>query len=634
MSASAVRAGKAFVEITANDTQFQRGMKRVQHSVVRLGNMMRQIGSGMTIAGGAMGLPMIMAARSAATFEDALLELQGAAGDLSGGDLKRVRDEAIRMSQAMGVAPASIAQAFALLVKAGMPLEDALKGGAKAAVEFARVSGVEAAQAAEFMSDAMKVFDVSASEAADTLSAAADSSSTSIASMVESFALVASVAKGTGQTLFGISQGFAALAQYGIKGEEAGTGIKTMLLKLVAPSNDAKEALATLGISMGDLVDKSGTLLPLAQLASVFRKAMAGMDQGAREAMLANEALVKVFDVRGIRVIQAFADIGEEGFDRIATAMETSRTVTEKFRIAMSGISGSFSVLYSAVERLSIAFATGLGPSLSTAAWFAAGFIDRVAWVLENVPFIAPILGGMATALFGLGAAALFTSGLLAAMNFGLKNIINFKTTFVMAVRAMTSVVGGMSLALVRLNAQLLLMRARIYAIPVWGWALAGLAVVGGAVAYAFSGSKAKAKPKGSGIKRDEAREALGAAEAAGMAAAGPKARGEALGTFTASVAAQLGIGPALTAQEQTADNTGRMADGVDALVRQGEARVPGAAALQAGMAPPGVRGGVAARSDRDLVSMSERAAIAAEESRGYLRQLVEKAKNGGLAFA
>lgn len=634
MSASAVRAGKAFVEITANDTDFQRGMKRVQHSVVRLGNMMRQIGSGMTIAGGAMGLPMVMAARSAATFEDALLELKGAAGDLSGGDLQRVRDEALRLSKAMGVAPESVAQAFALLVKAGMPLEDALKGGAKAAVEFARVSGVDATQAAEFMSDAMKVFDVSASQAADTLSAAADSSSTSIASMVESFALVASVAKGTGQTLFGISQGFAALAQYGIKGEEAGTGIKTMLLKLVAPSNEAKEALATLGISMGDLVDKSGTLLPLAQLSAVFRKAMAGMDKGAREAMLANEALVKVFDVRGIRVIQAFADIGEDGFDRIATAMETSRTVSEKFEIAMSGITGSFEKLYSSVKRMAIAFMVNAAPALAMFAAAAVPVMDALSFILTNVPFIAPILAIMATALFGLGMAALFTSGFLAAMNFGLKNIINFKTTFVAAVRAMTSVVGGMSIALVRLNAQLLLLRARIYAIPIWGWALAGLAVAGGAIAYAFSGSEAKAKPNGSGIKRDQAREALGGADATAMAAAGPKARGESLATFSASIAAQLGIGPALTAQEQTADNTSRMADGVDALVRQGEARVPGAAALQAGMAPPGVRGGVAARSDRDLVSMSERAAIAAEESRGYLRQLVEKAKNGGLAFA
>lgn len=652
MSASAVRAGKAFVEITANDTDFQRGMKRVQHSVVRLGNMMRQIGSGMAIAGGAMGLPMVMAARSAATFEDALLELQGAAGNLSGGDLKRVREEALRLSQAMGIAPESVAQAFALLVKAGMPLKEALSGGAKAAVEFARVSGVDATQAAEFMSDAMKVFDVSASQAADTLSAAADSSSTSIASMVESFALVASVAKGTGQTLFGISQGFAALAQYGIKGEEAGTGIKTMLLKLVAPSNEAKEALATLGISMGDLVDKSGTLLPLTQLASVFRKAMAGMDKGAREAMLANEALVKVFDVRGIRVIQAFADIGEDGFNEIARAMETSRTVSEKFDIAMSGITGSFEKLYSSVKRMAIAFMVGAAPALSMFASAAVPVMDALSFILTNVPFIAPVLATMATALFGLGMAALFTSGLLAAMNFSLKNLINFKTTFVAAVRAMTSVIGGMSVAVGGLNKALLLTRLRIFAIPGWGWALAGLAVAGGALAWAFSGTKAK--PKGSGIKRDQPREALGGADAAAMAAAGPKARGEALGTFSASIAAQLGIGPALTAQEQTAENTGRMADGVDALVRQGQARVPGAvlqrggdaaaerarkqvpgaAALQAGMAPPGVRGGVAARSDRDLVSMSERAAIAAEESRGYLRQLVEKARNGGLAFA
>jgi hypothetical protein len=148
-----------------------------------------------------------------------------------------------------------------------------------------------------------------------------------------------------------------------------------------------------------------------------------------------------------------------------------------------------------------------------------------------------------------------------------------------------------------------------------------------------MSGSGSTAKGKGSGIKRDANRDPLANPMAGGMAAQA-KARGEALGTFSAAVASQLGIGPALTAADETAANTGRMADGVDALVRQGEARMPGAAALQAGMVPPGVRGGVAARSDRDLVSMSERAAIAAEESRTYLRQLVEKARDGGLAFA
>jgi TP901 family phage tail tape measure protein len=587
---------------------------------------MRQVGSGMAIAGGAMGLPMVLAARQAATFEDALLELQGAVSDITPDQMRAVREEAIRLSRAMGVAPEKIAQSFTLLIKAGMGVEDALRGGAKAATEFARVSGVEAADAAEFMKVAMNVFGISATQAADTLSAAADSSETSIASMVESFALVASVAKGTGQSLFGLSQGLAVLARYGIKGEEAGTGIKTLLVKLLAPAKDAKDALATLGLSMESLVDQTGKLLPLAQLAGVFRKALGGMGKEARDAMLANEALVKVFDVRGIRVIQAFSDIGEEGFNNIATAMESSRTVSEKFSIAMSGITGSFERLYSAVQRMAIAFMVGAAPALSAFAAAAVPVMDFMAFIFTQVPIISPILAGMAVGLFGVGLAALGAGAMLGFMNFGLKNIINFRTTFVMAVRAMTSVIGNFSRALVGL-------RVAMLAIPGWGWALAALAAAGGAAAWMMSGSGSTAKGKGSGIKRDANRDPLANPMGGGMAAQA-RARGEALGTFSAAVASQLGIGPALTAADETAANTGRMADGVDALVRQGEARMPGAAALQAGMVPPGVRGGVAARSDRDLVSMSERAAIAAEESRTYLRQLVEKARDGGLAFA
>jgi hypothetical protein len=109
--------------------------------------------------------------------------------------------------------------------------------------------------------------------------------------------------------------------------------------------------------------------------------------------------------------------------------------------------------------------------------------------------------------------------------------------------------------------------------------------------------------------------------------------RGESLGTFAGIVANQLGVGPALTAQEQTANNTGKMADGIDALVRQGEARVPGAAALQAGMAAPGAKGGVAAGGGRDLLSATERTAIAAEQQNTYLRQLLEKFRGPGFAF-
>ena len=75
MSAGAVRAGRAFIEISANDDKFTRTLKKTQHSIVRLSGTLRRAGTGMAIGGAAMGLPMLLAAQSAATFQDALLVL-------------------------------------------------------------------------------------------------------------------------------------------------------------------------------------------------------------------------------------------------------------------------------------------------------------------------------------------------------------------------------------------------------------------------------------------------------------------------------------------------------------------------------------------------------------------------------
>jgi hypothetical protein len=91
-SASAVRAGRAFVEITANDTHFQRTLKKTQHSIVRLSSTLKRAGTGLAIAGGAMGVPMLLAAQSTATFQDALLELQGAVSDITPEQMAAVRE--------------------------------------------------------------------------------------------------------------------------------------------------------------------------------------------------------------------------------------------------------------------------------------------------------------------------------------------------------------------------------------------------------------------------------------------------------------------------------------------------------------------------------------------------------------
>jgi hypothetical protein len=63
---------------------------------------------------------------------------------------------------------------------------------------------------------------------------------------------------------------------------------------------------------------------------------------------------------------------------------------------------------------------------------------------------------------------------------------------------------------------------------------------------------------------------------------------------------------------------------------------MPNAAALQAGIqkVAPAVAGGVAARSDRDLLSASERTALASEEAALLLRRMLENPSMMAPAYA
>lgn len=586
-TAGAILAGRAAVVITANDTPFMQAVKRVQNRMVALKSVLRSAGTQLAVGGAALGYPMLQAARAAATFEDALLGLKASVSDITPRQLEAVREESLRLSKALGISPTQVAQSFELLIKAGMTVEDALAGAGRAAVEFSAISGVSAERAATFMKVAMNVFGISAEEAANTLSAAADSSETSIADMEESFALVASVAKGTNQSLFSLAQGMAILARSGIEGEEAGTGIKTLLVKLLSPAADAKEALASLGLSMESFVDESGKMLPLAQIAGIFAEAMQGMDKSARDAMLTNEALVKVFDVRGIRVIHAFADAGKKGFADMADAMEGSRTVSEKFDISMSGISGAFKELGAAVERLSIAFTVSVGPAFASATSTLVGLIDAVASFVEKHPGFATAAAAVATGALAIGAVSLAASAAITP------------------VTMLTTAVSGLAVAMQALN-------ANPVGLAILG-ALAG-AAIGTALGTLLFGEQAPKKRaaanKGNKPRRPGERDPLSEPGAAAGGAGDVKRLAAA--TFSGEAASQLGIGPAIDPIRETAKNTAKMAEQL---------------ARQAAVAP------AVARTDRSLVNPAEKTAAGVETLVALTRRMLANGA-GGLEFA
>ena len=584
-SAGGVRAGKAYVEITADDTPFQRKIKGLGNTLATrfkgianttglsaLSSAIGAVGAAalpVAAAVGAVGAAALGAGRAAQTFEDQLNELKGSVADLTPGQMEAVRDEAMRLSKALRVGPAEAAAALTLLIKAGMSVEDALNGAAEAAVQFAKVSGIDAAQAAEFMKVSMNVFGLSAADAVNTLSAAADASETDIAAMVEGFSQIAGVAKGTNQSLFGVSQAMAVLARYGIRGEEAGTGLKTVLTKLLAPTNEAKEALATMGLSMESFVDASGKMLPMSQIAAIFAHRMKGMSGSAREAMLSNEALVKVFDVRGIKIIQAFADAGVEGFDKIATAMEGAKSVSEKYADRLSGLMGSLSGIYHAVERFVVVVGEALAPAFKL-------LHDNIVPVFNILSAIIGILPKAYRLVADLG-----------------------KRLYASLPDAVKSLYSGIA------------------------------SITAPAVSFLWGDAKAEEN----NIKRDAQGKAMaepGEGPLA-MGGGGGEVKRDIIGTFNSGVLGQLGIGPSLAAAQETANNTARMAESLK-TIEQATTTASNAANGAMASASDVPQAATVASLEKDMLSAMERAALATERLYEVVRSYSITGQIGKLA--
>jgi TP901 family phage tail tape measure protein len=370
MSAGAVRAGGVFVEIGADPRKFFSALTKVNKS---LGNMGRSLASGggrLAAAGIGMAAPIAAAVQQGAAFESTLLNIKASTGATSG-EIDKIKASAMQMSQALGVGPTEAAQGMLELLKAGMSLDSVLGGAGKTAMEFAKVGEMDVAQAAVVMSDAMNVFKVSSDVAANALSSAADASSTSIAQMSEAFSMSSAVAGLAGQSIEDLSATLAILANNGVKGSDAGTSVKTMLMRLMAPADDAVGALDQLGLSVASFRGADGQMKPMVDIIGTLNQAMGGLDQTAKD-----DIFRRIFGADAIRAASILATSGVDGFNGMRDAMKSALPVSEKYKMMMSGLAGSAANVLAALQRMAIAVSDAVAPALASVVPFITGFID------------------------------------------------------------------------------------------------------------------------------------------------------------------------------------------------------------------------------------------------------------------
>jgi TP901 family phage tail tape measure protein len=414
MGAGRVRQGQVYVEIGADPAKFFAALNRVNKRIAGLGRELSNVGAGITGAGLALAAPFVAGVAAATKFQDTLLAVQASTG-ATAGQLDAVRSASMQMSAALSVGPAEAAASMLELLKAGMSLDAVLGGAGEAAIQFAKVGQMDVAKAAVVMSDAMNVFGVSASVAANTISAAADASSTSIEQMAESFAMSSAVAALANQSIGDLSTALAILANNGVKGSDAGTSIKTMLMRLMAPADEAIGALGQLGLTVRSFRNADGSMRPMVEIIGTLTRAMDGMDQAAKD-----DIFRRVFGQDAIRAAAILTSVGVDGFNAMQDGMDGALSVGEKYKTMMSGLTGAGAALSAAMQRLGIVLGETVGGALLSLMPPILGTINALShFVKKNGELVGKV--GRASAILVVVGGALTGIGLsLQAASFGM----------------------------------------------------------------------------------------------------------------------------------------------------------------------------------------------------------------------
>ena len=198
-------------------------------------------------------------------FDQSIADLQAITG-ATGDDLDFLKNKAIELGKGTQDGAKGVVESYKLIASAKPELlanvED-LNKVTEAVITLSKASGMEMPAAATALTDAMNQFGADASQATifiDALAAGAKFGSAEIPQITEALLKFGAVSRTANVSIQESTALVELLAENGLKGADAGTALRNVMLKLSAPDAlplKAKQAIEGLGISFADLSDTS-----------------------------------------------------------------------------------------------------------------------------------------------------------------------------------------------------------------------------------------------------------------------------------------------------------------------------------------------------------------------------------------
>lgn len=391
---------------------------KLSDSYSRFGMGLQSVGRNMSMyvttpIVGALGY----ASKLGVEFDDSMRKVQATSG-ASGKQLDQLKAKAREMGATTKFSATDSAEALNYMALAGWKTNDMVKG-LPGIMNLAAASGEDLAQVSDIVTDGLTAFGLKAKDSgrfADVLAAASANANTNVLGMGEAFKYAAPVAGALGYTIEDTSIAIGLMSNAGVKGQKAGTALRTMFTNLAKPTKAMKNQMEELGIT---ITDSNGEMLPMRNVLDQLREKFSGLSKDQQAS-----AAATIFGKEAMSGALAVINASEYDYTKLSKAIDKSEgSATAMSKTMESGLGGSLRELRSAAEELVLSIFESVQPALKGMVSGLKNTVDYLNGLpkgakLAAVGFgvitaaIGPLLLGTGLLIRGIGSAMKGYAGL------------------------------------------------------------------------------------------------------------------------------------------------------------------------------------------------------------------------------
>lgn len=412
---------------------------KIENSVKQLSAWLDTVGNKAISLGGQymkIGEKLLETTKLYADFDDAMRATQGKLVTASTQDMAKLEEQVRSWAETTRFGAVETANAVKEAASSGWELTEIYEG-IPTVMTLAATAGMDLTDATEYLNSALAGLNMDMSESAtlvDQWVMASNRSRASVLDMGEAMQRLGSLMTFT-ESSDEVLTLLSVMAEYGTKGAEAGTLLRNVMLRLIAPTAKAAETLDMLDASEEELAelgemdvaaaanamdtlglsvfDAEGNLKSMIQVISELRRATAGMTEEEMYPMLA-----AIFPTRTMRGIMDLLRTSDEEYASIQSRIQASGGyASEIAALQEGGIGGSIRKLKSAFEELKLTVGEAMNPQIIKVTDALTELIQHISDLPEGTwDFIGNIFATIVKAgpvLIGVGTTLKLASKLL-----------------------------------------------------------------------------------------------------------------------------------------------------------------------------------------------------------------------------